>query len=58
MIEIKKQILDLGLKQIWLAEKLEVSPAILNYWLQETRPIPDDKKKELKAIIKRLELAI
>ena len=50
MIEIKKQIQDLGLKQIWLAEKLGVSPAILNYWLQETRPIPDDKKKELKEI--------
>ena len=58
MNEIKQQIQDLGIKQIWLAEKLEVSPAIFNYWLQETRPIPEEKKRELKAIILRLENAM
>lgn len=55
MNKLKQQIQDLGLKQIWLAEKLEVSPVILNYWLQGTRPIPENKKTELISIIRKFE---
>lgn len=54
---IKRSIQDLGLKQRWLAIRLAVHPVTLNYWIQGTRPIPDEKKKELVAIITKIKNA-
>ena len=58
MNEIKQQIKDLGVKQLWLAYQLEVSSATLNYWLQETRPMPDGKRNKLKTILTKLQNAL
>lgn len=40
-----------GIKQKWVADKLNVSASMVNQWIKETRPISDDKAKELKELL-------
>lgn len=51
---ILDQINKSGVKKSWLAEKICVSNIMLSHWLNGTRSMPDDKKKEIKSILTKL----
>ena len=51
MLKLKNQIRSKGLKQIWIAEKINRSPEELTMWLNGTRPMPDDIKKQIISLI-------
>jgi predicted transcriptional regulator len=48
-----KRIRDLGLKKIWIAEKLGISNVMLSYYLTGTRQMPFALKMELEALLKK-----
>lgn len=52
MITYRNKIKEKGLKQKWVAKKLGVSQTMLSYYLNETRPIPDNLETELKILLK------
>lgn len=49
---LKSIIQERGIKQSWIAEKLGVTRALINQWVQGTTPVPDKHKIELKRILK------
>jgi predicted transcriptional regulator len=48
-----KRIKDLGLKKIWIAEKLGISNVVLSYYLTGTRQMPYALKMELEELLKK-----
>jgi hypothetical protein len=52
MEHLKKLILDKGIKQTWLAQKINRTPQELTMWLNSTRPMPDEIKKQLQDLLK------
>jgi hypothetical protein len=51
LMDFKKAIKDRGLKINWLAEKLEINRVLLSYYLNDTRPMPEDVKNGLKTLL-------
>jgi len=51
--ELKRAILESGLKQIFIARKLGLDPALLSKKLNGYRPITQTEKKQLAEILKR-----
>ena len=51
MQELKKEIQAKGLKQNWIAEKIERKPEELTMWLNGTRPMPEDIKRKIILLI-------
>lgn len=50
-MDFKKAIKDKGLKQKFLAEKLEISEGLFSYYLSGDRSMPEDLKIKLKEIL-------
>jgi len=51
MEELKKKIKDKGLKQSWIAVRIDRTPQELTMWLNGTRSMPDDIRKKILDII-------
>ena len=51
MDRLKELIKSKGIKQVWIAEKIERSPEELTMWLNGTRVMPDDIKKQIISLI-------
>lgn len=49
--ELKRIIEDRGIKQIWIAEKLKISPGLVNQWINSGKTISDSHKIELKSLL-------
>ena len=47
------RIKELGLKKIWIAEKLGISNVVLSYYLTGTRQMPYALKMELEELLKK-----
>ncbi len=45
--EIKKR----GLKKRWIAEQLGISNVMFSFYITKTRPMPEEVRKELEAIL-------
>lgn len=41
-----------GLKQNWIAKKMNISKTLLSFYLSGTRPMPEDRRKELVELLK------
>lgn len=52
--EIKEKLRFWGIKQQWLADKLEVNKATLSLWLTGTYEMPQEKINEAKKYMDRL----
>ena len=50
-MDFNEQIKSKGLKKIWIARKLGISNTLLSFYLTDTRPMPDEVKKNLEAIL-------
>lgn len=50
--ELQNILKQKGIKQIWIAEKLSVSSALVSQWLSGEKDISDKHKIELKALLK------
>jgi len=50
-MEWKQKIKDKGLKINWIAEKLGIHRVILSYYINNTRPMPDEIKKQLSLLL-------
>lgn len=48
---LEKILTDKGIKQTWVAEKLGVSPALVNQWVKNTKPIPEEFQKRLQLLL-------
>lgn len=46
-LRLEKILIERGIKQTWVAEKLEVSASMVNQWVKGTKPIPEKFKREL-----------
>lgn len=57
MRELKMRIKKAGIMQNWLAEKIGVSSVTLNQWLTDVRDMPDNREKQIKDIITKIEKA-
>ena len=57
-MDLKERIKNAGLKNSKIAEKLGVNPVVLSYWLNGTRPMPDDAKERIKRICSKAEEAL
>ncbi len=49
--KLERILSDRGIKQTWVAEKLGVSAALVNQWVKNTKPIPEDFKKRLQVLL-------
>lgn len=49
--ELKQIIDNRGIKQTFIAKKLNVSKALVNQWAKGTTPIADKHKIELKSLL-------
>ena len=49
--ELEIKLKEKGIKQKWLAEKLNVSPAMISYWVKGQYQIPEIKKEHLKKLL-------
>ena len=50
-MDFNKEIKNKGLKKSWIAEKIGISNTRLSFYLTGTRPMPEDVKKDLMAIL-------
>ncbi len=50
-MDFRKKIEEKGLKQKWIAEKLDVSETLLSLFLSDDRSLPEAKKEALKEIL-------
>lgn len=55
MKKLKERINNLGLKHVFIAQKLDIHKTLLSHYLNETRDMPDDLKKELTLLLQRYE---
>lgn len=51
-MNFKDKIEEKGLKQTWIAKKLELSDALFSFYLSGDRTMPDEVKKKLEEILK------
>lgn len=49
--KLKQIISEKGIKQSWIANKLNVSNALVSQWVKETKPISENHSKLLKEIL-------
>lgn len=49
--ELKQAIEDKGLKQKWIAEKLNISEGLVSQWVKGSTPIPKKHVPKLKILI-------
>ena len=49
---IKDEITARGLKQSWIAERLEISASLLSLYLHSKRPIPESIKERLAELLR------
>ena len=47
----KEKIQEKGLKIKWIADKIGISNVMLSYYINNTRPMPDDIEKQLNLIL-------
>lgn len=47
----KEKIKRKGLKINWIAEKIGIHRVMLSHYINESRPIPDEIKKQLELIL-------
>ena len=50
-MDYKEKISEKGLKINWIAKKLNISQTLLSFYLNDVRPIPMDREKQLKEIL-------
>lgn len=50
-MDFKKTIKEKGLKINWLADQLAINRVLLSYYLNETRPMPEDVKNGLQTLL-------
>jgi predicted transcriptional regulator len=46
-MDFNKRIKEKGLKKSWIAEQIGISRTRLSFYLNETRPMPEDVRKDL-----------
>jgi hypothetical protein len=51
MVDLKDKIRSKGIKQTWIADKINRSPEELTMWLNGTRSMPDEIKKQILILI-------
>lgn len=51
MEDLKQQIKDKGLKQVWIAEKMGVGKALVSQWVSGTTPVAEKHIVKLRALI-------
>lgn len=54
VLKIKKKLNYWGIKQQWLANKLDVSKTLLSLWLNGNYDMPTDKIKEAKEVLSEI----
>ncbi|MCH7826996.1 MAG: hypothetical protein IIC75_03310 [Bacteroidetes bacterium] len=47
----QERITEKGLKQSWIAKKLDISQTLLSFYLSGDRVIPEARKEKLKEIL-------
>jgi predicted transcriptional regulator len=52
LIELKSLIAESGLKNKWIAKKLDIHHTALSQYLNDFRPMPEEVKKGIIKIIK------
>jgi len=50
-VDYRPLLRERGLKQIWVAQKLNITPSMFNQWLTGYRPMPLEVERGLKRII-------
>lgn len=50
-MDYNKRIKEKGLKKSWIAEQIGISKTRLSFYLNGTRPIPEDVKKDLVEVL-------
>ena len=50
-MDFKQRIKEKGLKKGWIANQIGVSPALFSYYINNTRPMPEDVKQKLTAFL-------
>ena len=50
-MDFKKRIDERGLKKSWIAKKMGISQTLLSFYLNNDRPIPEDRKNHLTQIL-------
>ena len=50
-MDFNKRIKDKGLKKSWIAEQIGVSNTRLSFYLTNTRPMPEEVKRDLIEIL-------
>lgn len=51
-MNFKQKIKERGLIQKWVAKQIEIDPVLLNYYLNDVRPMPQHIADKLKSILK------
>jgi predicted transcriptional regulator len=51
-MDYKKRIKELGLKKIWIANRLGISQVLFSYYITGSRPMPEHIERKLKEILK------
>jgi len=51
-MDFKEKIKQKGIKQKWIANKLNLSDGLFSFYLSGDRTMPDDVKKKLEDILK------
>jgi len=51
--ELRTILKERGIKQTWVAGKLNVSRGLVNQWVREVNPIPEKYQIELKSLLKQ-----
>jgi predicted transcriptional regulator len=51
--ELNRILKERGIKQTWIADKLNVSRGLVNQWVKEVNPIPEKYKIELKSLLRQ-----
>ncbi len=50
-MDFNTKIQEKGLKKMWIADKLGISNVMLSYYLNDTRPMPEDIKYKLEGLL-------
>jgi predicted transcriptional regulator len=51
-MNFKQEIKKRGLKQVWIADKLGISTAMMSFYLSKRTPMPENVEQSLKEILK------
>ena len=49
--QIRQKIKDKGIKRSWIAKQINCTPQAITLWLNEHKPIPDERLKQISDLL-------